>query len=97
LSFLSVTANGGNTTAWRLKHKDVDYKFNQQMNKGGKSLNTGVFKWKLETLSNGKFFCEEMQMLLQELSSFSPDMLDMVHFMSMCQWSILNSFLLRKT
>ena len=55
LSFLIVTANGGNTRTWRLKHKDINYKFNQQMNQGGKSWNTGVLKWKLETLSKGNF------------------------------------------
>ena len=42
----SVTDGGVQTRMWRLQHKDNDYVFSQQQNRG-KSWNTGVFKRKL--------------------------------------------------
>jgi hypothetical protein len=58
----------------------------------------------IQVYSNGnqKHFQKEnlsvrkMQMLLQELGSLSPDVPDMVHLMPMCQWSILDTILLRR-
>ena len=49
--FLSETKSGLLTQVW--KHRDCDYSFQQQMNMGNRTWNTGVFGVKLKCLANG--------------------------------------------
>ena len=49
--FLSETKSGLLTQVW--KHRDCDYSFQQQMNVGNRTWNTGVFGVKLKCLANG--------------------------------------------